>query len=190
MTEYDEAVLLANRVLDRPNADPDDDLAMLSRQFLRQAEAVERLRAGIRKHMNQRGDDRCHLDDGELYALLPEGDTRPAVDTAVTLENCRRFIACRQQGREYVSPERELERLRAEADRLRQELAGSYDPMADLIQANRDATLRQHEEAVSRVRRCLARGDVPTALQVLDALTLFHPMHGESWRGWPEGSEP
>ena len=73
---------------------------------------VERLRAAIRKHMNERGDDRCYLSDAELYSVLPEGDTRPAVETAVTIENCAKFIACRQQGREYVSPEREIERLR------------------------------------------------------------------------------
>lgn len=53
---------------------------------------VERLRAGIRKHRDCRGDDRCHLDDGGLHALLPEGDTRPARDTAVTIENCRHSI--------------------------------------------------------------------------------------------------
>lgn len=39
MTELDEAIELANRTLDRINADPDDDLAILSRQFLR---AIER----------------------------------------------------------------------------------------------------------------------------------------------------
>ena len=39
LNEYEEAFRLANRVLDRPSADPDDDLAMLARQFLR---AVER----------------------------------------------------------------------------------------------------------------------------------------------------
>jgi hypothetical protein len=40
MTEKDEAILLANKVLDRPYGDPDDDLAVLARQFLR---ALERL---------------------------------------------------------------------------------------------------------------------------------------------------
>ena len=38
--ERDVAIALANRVLDRPGADPDDDLAVLARQFLR---ALERL---------------------------------------------------------------------------------------------------------------------------------------------------
>lgn len=79
---------------------------------------VERLRAGIRRHRDYCGDDRCHLDDGELYALLPEGDTRPERDTAVTLANCVKFIECRQKGREYVSPEREIERLREEKRQL------------------------------------------------------------------------
>lgn len=34
-TELDLAQAIANRVLDRPNADPDDDIAVLSRQLLR-----------------------------------------------------------------------------------------------------------------------------------------------------------
>ena len=38
MSETDDAVKLANRILDRPYADPDDDLATLSRQFLRTRE--------------------------------------------------------------------------------------------------------------------------------------------------------
>ncbi len=33
-SEHALAVRLANRILDRPSGDPDDDLAVLSRQFL------------------------------------------------------------------------------------------------------------------------------------------------------------
>jgi hypothetical protein len=43
MTEYEETILLANKILDRINADPDDDLAMLSRQLLRTVEAYNAL---------------------------------------------------------------------------------------------------------------------------------------------------
>lgn len=38
------AVALANRVLDRPYGDPDDDLAVLSRQLLRRHEEIDALR--------------------------------------------------------------------------------------------------------------------------------------------------
>lgn len=82
---------------------------------------LEKLRTAVRKHMHTRGDDRCHLDDGELYAALPEGDTRPERETAVTIENCHRFIDCRQRGREYVSPQRRIEELEAEVKRLKRE---------------------------------------------------------------------
>lgn len=82
-------------------------------------DVVERLRDAIRRHRDYRGDDRCHLDDGELYDVLPEGDTRPARDTAITLENCQRYIDCRQLGREYVSPQRRIEELEADNARLR-----------------------------------------------------------------------
>lgn len=38
MTEYQETIVLANRILDRPGEDPDSDEAMLARQFLRSTE--------------------------------------------------------------------------------------------------------------------------------------------------------
>lgn len=83
---------------------PDDTLA-------RAMAERDKYAAAIRKHRDYRGDDRCHLDDAELYSALPEGDTRPAEEVAVTPENCLNFIACRQQGRTYVSPQRKIEQL-------------------------------------------------------------------------------
>ena len=47
MTEHEETIALANKILERPNADPDDDLAMLSRQFLRALEEIERYKAWV-----------------------------------------------------------------------------------------------------------------------------------------------
>jgi len=41
MSEHEETIRLANGILERPYADPDDDLAMLSRQFLRALEVIE-----------------------------------------------------------------------------------------------------------------------------------------------------
>lgn len=77
------------------------------------------LRRAVRKHMTTRGDDRCYLDDAELYSALPEGDTRPRAETAVTIENCRRFIRCRQVGQVYTSPQRRIEELEAEVAALK-----------------------------------------------------------------------
>lgn len=42
MTESEEAVIIANKVLDRINADPDDDLAILARELLRLRELLDR----------------------------------------------------------------------------------------------------------------------------------------------------
>ena len=44
MAELDDAIRLATKVLDRVSADPDDDLAMLARQFLRSRELITELR--------------------------------------------------------------------------------------------------------------------------------------------------
>lgn len=40
MTEEQYAPILANKILDRANADPDDDLAILARQLLRTHERL------------------------------------------------------------------------------------------------------------------------------------------------------
>lgn len=48
ISEFDEAVRMANAALDRPYADPDDDLATISRQFLRTIEQRDRLLKAVR----------------------------------------------------------------------------------------------------------------------------------------------
>src|SRR5688500_16525807 len=112
MSERTDALKLAEKILNRPHADPDDDLAMLSRQLLK--------------------------------------------------------------GQEMI-------------DKLKSELEESFDPGSDLIHANRDSILRIHEDGLRRVKRCLNRSlevytnkDVLTALEVIQAVNTFHPMHGES----------
>lgn len=94
----------------------DPDLLVLTRAGV--ALELMRTRTEIRKHRDMPGDDRCYQDDAALYAVLPEGDTRPERETAVTIENCARYIASRQEGREYVSPQRRIEELEAENTRL------------------------------------------------------------------------
>lgn len=41
MNEYEQAKLFADKILDRINADPDDDQAVVARQFLRTSERFE-----------------------------------------------------------------------------------------------------------------------------------------------------
>ncbi len=58
---------------------------------------IARLKNAIRRHRDNRGDDRCWLDDQELYAALGETEAvfilppRP-----VFLKNCERFFDMRQ----------------------------------------------------------------------------------------------
>jgi hypothetical protein len=47
MTEREHTIILADRLLNEPNADPDDDLRMLARQFQRLKEENDRFRAGL-----------------------------------------------------------------------------------------------------------------------------------------------
>ncbi len=59
---------------------------------------IAQLEAAIRKHRSQKLDDRCWLDDEELYSALDDG---VKADTALPpketfLSNCNRFWECRQ----------------------------------------------------------------------------------------------
>jgi hypothetical protein len=212
MTEFEETKLLANKILERPNADPDDDLAMLSRQFLRQVEKNSAKKmfpiqqsTPIPWHLAQRAYDtyaKCFGTSQSLERLAERGGF--GLQEFVCLFNghdpycCQDQKACRERtdavGRKITTLEK------AVAD-LKKDLEASLDPMGDLIQANRDQILKMHEEAIQRVRKCLETGvkdlsgfrygvekQCKLALKVLDALSLFHPMHTESWQGWPEGS--
>jgi hypothetical protein len=74
---------------------------------------VKKLHRAIRRHRDQRGDNRCWLDDNELYAILP--DFQPPIDTelppkCIFLHNCERYWATRQGPFTYI----ELSRLSKE----------------------------------------------------------------------------
>ena len=80
---------------------------------------TESLLAAIRKHRDYRGDNRCWVDDEELYRVLPEGYTPPERDAVVELENCKKYITRRHNPRtRYVSPQRRIEELEEDVKRL------------------------------------------------------------------------
>ena len=80
-TEADETRTLANRILDRPNADPDDDLAMLSRQLLRADEKIAIMRAALEELAylghgnilgNSQGNEISRRAYAKCFGALPE----------------------------------------------------------------------------------------------------------------------
>lgn len=81
---------------------------------------INELENAIRKHRDYRSDDRCWMDDEELYKILPEGYTPPEREVAVELSMCEKFISCRRNPKTvYISPQREIERLQEDLIRLR-----------------------------------------------------------------------
>jgi alkylation response protein AidB-like acyl-CoA dehydrogenase len=65
-------------------------------------------------------------------------------------------------------------------------MSADHDPYADLIGTNQEAIVRVLREALRRIRAALDAGDVPLARRVIDAAMAYHPMHPESFPGWPE----
>jgi hypothetical protein len=77
-------------------SDDDGDLIALSVSQLR--DEIVALRNGIRLHRDERGNDRCWLDDGRLYGMFPEAKTAVTKlpDWPEFCGNCRRFWEQRQ----------------------------------------------------------------------------------------------
>lgn len=63
MSEREDAIRIANFILDRVNADPDGDLAVLARQFLRAISPVRQPIASAPKD----GTEFIAFENGELY---------------------------------------------------------------------------------------------------------------------------
>lgn len=72
MNERYQAIELANKILDRPSADPDDDLAVLARQLVRTSEALTT--TGLALVMARRR----IVDDGECLRAIAKGLETPA----------------------------------------------------------------------------------------------------------------
>ena len=77
----------------------DADIAPMNEECLR-AE-IMKLRTEIRYHRDQKGDDRCWLDDVKLYKVLPEGEKELANFALPCREkflgSCKRFWESRQE---------------------------------------------------------------------------------------------
>lgn len=113
-----------------------DDQSPLARAIGEKQERIEQLEAAIRSHRDQRGDDRCWIDDETLYRVLPEGYTPPLRDSSVELALCAKYIECRHNPlTEYVSPQRRIEELEREVEQYRQVTQdGKRIPAGDLGQ--------------------------------------------------------
>ena len=79
MSEFDEMVSLANRLLEQPYADPDSDELMLSRQFLRALERIERLKGRVAELVSA-----CEYAAGS-FAQVPSHHTVPPI----VLHDCK-----------------------------------------------------------------------------------------------------
>jgi len=80
---------------------------------------IERLRNGIRNHRDQRLDDRCWMDDFELYELLPEGADPRYIDLRqlpkeVMMQNCDHYTTCRKV---TATPEEAIKMYRNEKEK-------------------------------------------------------------------------
>lgn len=143
-------------------------------------ERVRELEDGIRKHRDQRGDDRCWLDDEELYRLLPEGYTPSVRDSSVELEMCKKYIACRHNpNTEYVSPQRRIEELEAEIAAMR--LQAAYRPAAWPYLADPDITPE------TRVLACVTAGALQAAEPRLAIPSAGSGPDGQLFFSWDYG---
>lgn len=75
MSERTDADKLAERLLNEPYADPDDDLRMLSRQLLRRREVIERLEKTLGEQQDSTR-DMIHANRDTILRIHEEGVRR------------------------------------------------------------------------------------------------------------------
>jgi hypothetical protein len=109
----------------------------------------KRLRDAIAKHRDQRADDRCWLDDLELYQAL--GDNQLADNSLPPREkflaNCERFYDCRAQAGNwpsYQELEQELAAAHARCEGLAERVARQSDQLSRI--AERPTPLTNYEQ--------------------------------------------
>jgi hypothetical protein len=94
-------------------------------------EEYEKLKAAIIRHRSQKADDRCWLDDRELYYALGDGVEADfqVGDKLAMLENCARFIERRCGGGKwpsYAELEEKLRQAEAERDEAREGISAAH----------------------------------------------------------------
>jgi len=83
-----------------------DTIDKQAAEIARLKSEVERFKNAIRKHRDQKGDDRCWLDDLDLYSMLDDGEP---VDFSLPpkeefLKSCERFYCQRQNPAAQTHP--------------------------------------------------------------------------------------
>jgi len=101
--ELEECTLCVGRTLQILERDPEAPLpheasTLLEQEAWKARQRVDALESAIRRHRDERGHNRCWLDDGELYAVLPEGTPPPTTlpPHDEFLSACERFWQLRQ----------------------------------------------------------------------------------------------
>ena len=105
--------------------------AMECHRLLAIADRMERLEAArnaVQAHYDQRGDDRCHLDDAKLYhdalGIEPDPYVSALPPDADMEESCRRYVRQRQapgvHGEHPMPGRMTIAQLTAEVERLRE----------------------------------------------------------------------
>lgn len=121
LTDRERAITLAHRMLERPHADPDDDLAILSRQVIRMNEAYRALVERVQEVENRcefltdqrdqqiaSSDEFIHALQREVERLVQERDELKGVVLSVChsrmgIATIRALDELRKVGKKYAS---------------------------------------------------------------------------------------
>lgn len=110
-------------------------------------ESIRRLRSAVREHRDQKGDDRCYLDDAAFWTVLDDAATRVALPSfGEGMRRCREFYAHRRaETADPIPPDAILDPARWDEDLAAMsgsDLTRTYAALAAAIRGHREVTGR------------------------------------------------
>jgi hypothetical protein len=123
------------------------------------------MRDRIRYHRNQKGDDRCWLDDYSVWELLPDSPPMPSFSLEEGMRNCRAFWAFRRaEFPDIMPPDATLDSNLWDDDLTKmsaEELAEEFIRLCRAIRGHRDVNGRPRTTSDDRALYAVLPEKVP-----------------------------
>jgi hypothetical protein len=139
-----------------------DEVDALTAERDEAAKRAEYLADAIRTHRAQKADDRCWMDDFDLYSALDDGVTpdNRVGDKEAMLANCKRFVETRCAGGKwtnYAELEADVARLQRQVEGHCERIVKQSELLSRRAEKGSEALTAERDRLAVAIRGALAR---------------------------------